>query len=98
MENIPSRDAWNPEIHLVDVDASIGHVLIHFLHTGVYQTLNDQDVEGAEYTHKTLVRNEFQTAVLALEAAKKYSVPGLQELAQVEVERRGGEMGLRDTV
>ncbi|XP_014552315.1 hypothetical protein COCVIDRAFT_110619, partial [Bipolaris victoriae FI3] len=96
--NIPSRDAWTHEIHLVDVDASIGHVLIHFLHTGVYQTLNDEYIEGAGYNHKTLVRNEFQTAVLALEAAKKYSVPGLQELAQVELERRGREICLRDAV
>ena len=69
LENIPSRDAWTSEIHLVDVDASIGHVLIHFLYTGVYQTLNDENVESAEYTHKTLVRDEFQTAVFALEAA-----------------------------
>lgn len=98
MGNIPIRDAWTHEIHLVDVDASIGHVLIHFLHTGVYQTLNDEDIEGAGYNHKTLVRNEFQTAVLALEAAKKYSVPGLQELAQVELERRGREICLRDAV
>ena len=98
LENIPSRDRWTNEIHLVDVDASIGHVLIHFLHTGVYQTLNDEDSEDAENTHKTLVRNEFQTAVLALEAAKKYSVPGLQELAQIELERRGKEMCLRDAM
>ncbi|KAH7558353.1 hypothetical protein BM1_05625 [Bipolaris maydis] len=96
--NIPSRDHWTGEIHLVDVDASIGHVLIHFLHTGVYQTLNDEDVEGADYPHKTLARNEFQTALLALEAAKKYSVHGLQEVAQVELERRGREIGLHDAV
>ncbi|KAF1828446.1 hypothetical protein BDW02DRAFT_652053 [Decorospora gaudefroyi] len=98
LENIPSRDPWTHEIHLVDVDASIGHVLIHFLHTGVYQTLNDEYVEDAENTHKTFVRNEFQTAVLALEAAKKYRVPGLQELAQIELERRGKEMCLCDAV
>ena len=98
MENIPSRDPWTRETHLEDVDASIGHVLIHFLHTGVYQTLNDEDIEGTENTHQTLVRDEFQTAVLALKAAKKYSVPGLQELAQIELERRGKEMCLRDAV
>jgi hypothetical protein len=98
LENMPSRDPWTHEIHLIDVDASIGHVLIHFLHTGVYQTLNDEDVEDTENSDKTLVRNEFQTAVLALEAAKKYSVPGLQQLAQIELERRGKEMCLRDTV
>jgi hypothetical protein len=69
-------------IHLVDVDASIGHVLIHFLHTGVYQTL---DEEGSENADNSVIRNEFQKAVLALEAAKKYGVPGLQELAQCAI-------------
>ncbi|KAH8621999.1 stomatin family protein [Alternaria alternata] len=98
LENIPSRDPWTHEIHLVDVDASIGHVLIHFLHTGVYQTLNDEDVEDAENIDRILVQNEFQIALLTLEAAEKYSVPGLQELAQIELERRGNEMCLRDVV
>ncbi|KAG9187919.1 hypothetical protein G6011_05790 [Alternaria panax] len=98
LENIPSRDPWTREIYLVDVDASIGHVLIHYLHTGVYQTLNSKDVEDIDDTHKTFVRNEFQTAVLALEAAKKYSVPGLQELAQIELDRRGKDMCLRGAV
>jgi hypothetical protein len=51
--------------------------LIHFLHTGVYQALNDEDVEDAKNTHKTPVQNEFQTAVLALEVAENYSMPGL---------------------
>jgi hypothetical protein len=98
LENIPSRDPWTSEIHLVDVDASIGHVLIHFLHTGVYQTLNDEGIKDIENTHSNIVRTEFQKAVLALEAAKKYSVPGLQELAQLELERHGKEMCLRDAV
>jgi hypothetical protein len=98
LENIPSRDPRTHEIYLVDVDASIGHVLVHFLHTGVYQTLNDEAVEDADNTHKSLVRNEFQTALLALEAARKYSVPGLQELAKIELERRGNEMSLCDPV
>ena len=45
LEKIPSRDPWTGKIHLADVDASIGHVLIHFLHTGVYQTLKDEGVD-----------------------------------------------------
>lgn len=95
LENIPSRDPSTREINLVDVDANIGHVLIHFLHTGVYQTLSDDGIEDSD---NSIVRNEFKKAVLTLEAAEKYSVPGLKKLAQIELERRGKEMCLRDAV
>jgi hypothetical protein len=98
LENSPGRDPWTGEIHLADVDASIGHVLIHFLHTGVYQTLNDEAVENTENAHQNIVSDEFQTAVFALQAAKKYGVPGLQDLAQIELERQGEDMCLRDSV
>jgi hypothetical protein len=98
LENIPGRDPWTGEIYLADVDASIGHVLIHFLHTGVYQTLNDEAVTDTENEHQNIVSDQFQTAVLALQAAKKYGVPGLQDLAQIELERRGEDMCLRDAV
>jgi hypothetical protein len=98
LENIPSRDLRTGKIHLADVDASIGHVLIHFLHTGVYQTLKDEGVETTGNTQQDIVLYEFQTALLVLEAAKKYGVPGLQDLAQIELERRGKEMCLRDAV
>ncbi|KAF7677290.1 hypothetical protein GT037_004149 [Alternaria burnsii] len=98
LEKIPSRDPWTGKIHLADVDASIGHVLIHFLHTGVYQTLNDESIGNTKNTQQDIVLNEFQTALLTLEVAKKYGVPGLQDLAQVELERRGEDMCLRDAV
>jgi hypothetical protein len=98
LEKIPSRDPWTGKIHLADVDASIGHVLIHFLHTGVYQTLNDEGIGNTKNTQQDIVLNEFQTALLTLEVAKKYGVPGLQDLAQVELERRGEDMCLRDAV
>ncbi|RAR05686.1 stomatin family protein [Stemphylium lycopersici] len=95
LENIPGRDPWTGEIHLKDVDANIGHILVHFLYTGVYQTLNDEDIGGVS---KSTICKEFQKAALALEAAKKYSVSGLQELAQIELERRGKDMCLREAV
>ncbi|CAN9170790.1 unnamed protein product [Alternaria alternata] len=98
LEKIPSRDPWTGKIHLADVDASIGHVLIHFLHTGVYHTLNNEAVGNIESTQQDIVLSEFQTALLTLEAAKKYGVPDLQNLAQIELERRGEDMCLRDAV
>ena len=98
LENLPSRDSWTGEIHIADVDADIGHVLIHYLHTDAYQTLNNIKIEDTEDCDTEIVRNEFQKAVLALIAATKYGLPGLQELAQVEMERRGKDMGLYDVV
>ncbi|RYO31401.1 hypothetical protein AA0113_g11861 [Alternaria arborescens] len=98
LENIPSRDPRTGKIHLADVDASIGHVLIHFLHTGVYQTLNNEAVGNIENTQQDIVLSEFQTALLTLEAAKKYGVPGLQNLAQIELERQGEDMCLLDAL
>jgi hypothetical protein len=98
LEKIPSRDPWTGKIHLADVDASVGHVLIHFLHTGVYQTLKDEGVETTGNTQQDIVLYEFQTALLVLEAAKKYGVLDLQDLAQIELERRGKDMCLRDAV
>ncbi|CAN9173742.1 unnamed protein product [Alternaria alternata] len=98
LENIPSRDPRTGKIHLADVDASIGHVLIHFLYTGVYQTLNNEAVGNIENTQQDIVLSEFQTALLTLEAAKKYGVPGLQNLAQIELERRGEDVCLLDAV
>ncbi|KAL1797079.1 hypothetical protein ACET3X_005619 [Alternaria dauci] len=96
--NIPSPDPWTGEIHLADVDANTGHVLIHFLLTGLYQTLKDENGDNSETTSNNIVCNEFRTAVLTLEAAKKYSVPGLQTLAQIELERLGNDMSLYDVV
>ncbi|CAN9280446.1 unnamed protein product [Alternaria alternata] len=98
LEKIPSRDPWTGKIHLADVDASIGHVLIHFLHTGLYQTLSEKGLESTENTQQDNVLNEFQTALITLEAAKKYGVAGLQDLAQLELERRGEDMCLLDAV
>jgi hypothetical protein len=98
LENVPSHDPWTGEVHLVDVDASTGHVLIHFLHTGLYETLKDGIIEDVQDSHSSIVRNEFQKAVLAVEAAKKYGLTGLRELAQAELERRGQDMCLHDAV
>ena len=51
-----------------------------------------------ESTHRGSVQNEFQKAVPALEAAKKYNVPGLQKLAQIELERLEKDACLHDAV
>lgn len=80
------------------MDADTGHTLIHFLHTGTYQTLDKTIDEMAEVDKKDVVVNEFQKAVRASEAATKYGLPGLQQLAKTEMERWGADMDLHDAV
>ncbi|KAF3032571.1 hypothetical protein E8E12_003866 [Didymella heteroderae] len=52
----------------------------------------------AEVDKKDVVINEFQKAVRASEAATKYGLPGLQQLAKTEMERWGADMDLHDAV
>lgn len=97
LENAPDPD-WAGEIWIRDVDADIGHVLIHFLHTGTYQTLNDRMAENGEHPYAEITRNEFQKAVLVLQAATTYGLLRLQELAQAEMKRQGGQMNLPSVI
>jgi len=97
LENAPDP-GWAGEIWIRDVDADIGHVLIHFLHTGTYQTLNDRMAENGEPSSAEITRNEFQKAVLVLQAATTYGLPRLQELAQAEMQRQGRQMNLRSAI
>lgn len=98
LENLPSRDPWTGELHLANVDADTGHVLIHYLHTAIYHTLNDSASKNAQSFNSNAVCDEFRKAVLVLEAATKHGVPGLQKLARTEMERLGAVMDLSDTV
>jgi hypothetical protein len=73
-------NSWGEEIYLPDVDEGTGHVLIHYLYTGTYQTLDDIQFSPAE-----MARVEFKRAVLAYSAAKKYMLHGLQRLAGQQI-------------
>jgi hypothetical protein len=78
---------------LPDVDASTGHVLVHYPHTSLYQTLNDM-----ETFHVAEANIEFKRALLAYTAAIKCGLVGLQQLAKHELERFGTEMNIFDVV
>ncbi|KAF1962410.1 hypothetical protein CC80DRAFT_160521 [Byssothecium circinans] len=81
--------AWSGEISLADVDENTGHVLVHYLFTGAYQTLYNT---GASLIDE--VNIEFKRAVLAYTAAKKCRLHGLRELAKNEIQRFGTEMDI----
>jgi hypothetical protein len=64
------------KIRLPEVDEHTGHILVHFLCTGTYQTLHDIEVSPEEET-----RVEFKRAFLAFVTANTYELAGLQRLA-----------------
>jgi hypothetical protein len=59
------------------VEAKIGHILVHFLYTGVYETLGS----GAEESWSLQLRRALRVYV----AADIYVLPGLQQLATREI-------------
>jgi hypothetical protein len=69
------------------VDENTGHVLVHYLYTGTYQTLNNIDVSPIEG-----VNIEFKSAILAYVAAKTYKLHDLQQLAKHQIEHFGADM------
>jgi hypothetical protein len=98
LENVPASDPWGRvPIHFANVDAGTGHVLVHFLHAGTYQTLDDE-TEDVSSTSIDTNSHEFEKATLALEAATTHGLPGLQRLARHEMERLGSDMSLCDIV
>jgi hypothetical protein len=90
---IAYSNSWGAEIHLPDLDEGTAHVLIHYLHTGAYQTLDDVELSPAQ---EVLV--EFKRAVLAYIAAKQYMLHGLQRLAGQQISCFGAEMSIFDVV
>ncbi|KAM6482893.1 hypothetical protein HDV62DRAFT_405668 [Trichoderma sp. SZMC 28011] len=85
----PKLEAMYQETRLKfpDVSDDVGHVMIHYLYTGTYQSLRP---EGSE-VQKALA-TEFSTSIRAYNAAETYELPNLAELAKVEIERLGEKL------
>ncbi|KAF2849445.1 hypothetical protein T440DRAFT_555760 [Plenodomus tracheiphilus IPT5] len=81
----------NAYIDLHFVDSNTGHVLVHYLYTGTYQTLANT---GASTTEETVI--EFQRAISTYMAAKFYLLTGLQQLAIDKIEQLGVGMKVPD--
>lgn len=92
-EWIDSCSGWDsPSIHLHSVDEDTGHVLVHYLYTGTYQTLDNTDASTADNR-----RDEFKRAVLTYFTARTYELDGLQQLAMENIGHYGMEMNAFDT-
>lgn len=72
---------WNERVYLEDISESVGHVIIHFLHTGIYQCLQPEECSPRE---KQIV--ELGTSVRVYVAARAYGLPVLAKLASLEAE------------
>ena len=81
------------KISLPDVDANTGHVLVHYLYTGTYQTLCNKNISPGEETNI-----EFKQAILAYVVATDHQLHGLKQLAKRKVKQLGTEMSIYDIV
>lgn len=71
------------------MDESTGHVLVHYLYTGGYQTLDDADISPGKQS-----KIGFHRAFLTFAAAVTYDLPGLQQLAMRKIQDFGTEIGI----
>ncbi|KAL6697520.1 hypothetical protein J3F84DRAFT_407121 [Trichoderma pleuroticola] len=74
-------------LNFPDVSSDVGHVIVHYLLTGSYQSLQPE-YSGLIKAFAT----EFSTSIRAYNAAKAYALPNLAELAKAEVERLGEKL------
>lgn len=69
---------------LPDIPEDIGHVLVHYLHTGTYGALKPKE---PYIPSKQIV--ELKTSIKAYAAARAYDLPDLMRLAQEQIEKHG---------
>lgn len=86
LDNGPSHN----QLYLGDLTEAVGHVMIHFLHTGVYQCLRPDESSLIETTTA-----EFITSVRVYAAARVYGIPLLAKQAAREVESLSKSLDIR---
>lgn len=72
---------WSDKVYLEDISETVGHVIVHFLHTGIYQCLQPGEFSSRE---KQIV--ELRISVRVYVAARAYGLPVLAKLASLETE------------
>ncbi|KAJ2973888.1 hypothetical protein NUW58_g8827 [Xylaria curta] len=84
--NLSSACRNSTILHLANVPSSAGHVLTHYLFTGVYECLKPRT-----QCHKTNAA-EFATAIRVYEVALEYELLELASLAGDEIEKLGARL------
>ncbi|KAL2159044.1 hypothetical protein VTH06DRAFT_2803 [Thermothelomyces fergusii] len=75
------------ELRLPELPAipeAVGHVLVHYLHTGTYESLKPKSTESLSRQV-----SELKTSIQVYAAARTYELPELMRLAQTRIERHG---------
>ncbi|KAL2148443.1 hypothetical protein VTH82DRAFT_2363 [Thermothelomyces myriococcoides] len=75
------------ELRLPELPAipeAVGHVLVHYLHTGTYESLKPKPTETAS---KQIT--ELKTSIQVYAAARTYELPELMRLAKTKIEKNG---------
>ncbi|KAK0716165.1 hypothetical protein B0H67DRAFT_666792 [Lasiosphaeris hirsuta] len=76
---------------LPETTDDIGHILVHYLHTGTYEGLKPKEVDTIP---KQIA--ELKTAIRAYSAARAYELPDLMRLAQSRIRKYGEGLSLPD--
>ncbi|KAK3291779.1 uncharacterized protein B0H64DRAFT_445808 [Chaetomium fimeti] len=76
-----------PELPTIPQD--VGHVLVHYLHTGTYSSLKPRPTE-------TMSKQvcELKTSIQAYAAARAYDLPDLMRLAEAKIDKFGRNLPL----
>ncbi|KAK1997692.1 hypothetical protein LX36DRAFT_749525 [Colletotrichum falcatum] len=81
------------EILVEDVPAEAGHVLLHYLHTGTWQTLcRGYPIRGSRTS------TYFETSLYVYAAARTYGLAGLAELAKENIPRYAEGLSALDII
>lgn len=80
-------EARLPELPAIPED--VGHVLVHFLHTGRLESLRPKPTD-------TLSKQiwELKTSIQAYAAARNYDLPDLMRLAEAKIDKHGEDLPL----
>ncbi|PWY80100.1 hypothetical protein BO83DRAFT_203406 [Aspergillus eucalypticola CBS 122712] len=78
-----------PCIALPDIDDDITHTIVHYLHTGTYQTLR----HSGDWT-----KTEYRRSVLAYAAASKYELSGLLTLSKKYMQKLDKDLSIFDVL
>ncbi|WYZ45643.1 hypothetical protein EsH8_VIII_000959 [Colletotrichum jinshuiense] len=81
------------EIRITDVPDEAGHVLVHYLHTGTWQTLRN-----GHLLHDSKISTQFETSVHVYTAAQAYGLPDLAEIAKEHISRFAESLPALDVI
>ncbi|CAI0651941.1 unnamed protein product [Colletotrichum noveboracense] len=90
------------DIHIEEVPDDAGHVLVHYLYTGTWQTLSQshsqQEPPTCYDSNISVIKSDFETSVHVYCAAKAYGLPALVGMAKKEVLRLANYLTPLDVV